>query len=49
MLNEYELKKIDIIEKVISKEITEPKIEKEHHKYIPPKNYVWRKNMMRNY
>ena len=27
-------------------EITDSIIEKEHHKYIPPKNHPWRKNMM---
>ncbi len=27
-------------------EVTDTKIEKEHHKYIPPKNHPWRKNMM---
>lgn len=27
-------------------EITDSKIEKGHHKYIPPKNHPWRKNMM---
>ena len=27
-------------------EITDSKIEKEHHKYIPPKTHPWRKNMM---
>ena len=27
-------------------EITESRIQKEHHIYIPPKNHPWRKNMM---
>ncbi len=27
-------------------ETTDSKIEKEHHKYIPPKSHPWRKNMM---
>lgn len=27
-------------------EITDSKSKKEHHKYIPPKNHPWRKNMM---
>lgn len=27
-------------------EITDSKIKKEHHKYIPPENHPWRKNMM---
>lgn len=30
-------------------EVTDSKIEKEHHKYIPPKNHPWRKNMMLKY
>lgn len=30
-------------------EITDSKLEKEHHKYIPPKNHPWRKNMMLNH
>lgn len=30
-------------------EITDSKIEKEHHKYIPPKSHPWRKNMMLNH
>ena len=46
--NMLELENRDSVMKKES-EITEPKIEKEHHKYIPPKNHVWRKNMMRNY
>ena len=27
-------------------ESTDSKLEKKHHKYIPPKNHPWRKNMM---
>ncbi len=27
-------------------EITDSKTKKEHHKYIPPENHPWRKNMM---
>lgn len=30
-------------------ESTDSKLEKEHHKYIPPKNHPWRKNMMLNH
>ena len=44
MLNEYKQKKYDTISKLVSKEIDIK--EKEHHKYIPPKNHPWRKNMM---
>lgn len=40
-----ELKNRDSVMKKES-EITDSKIEKEHHKYIPPKNHPWRKNMM---
>ena len=27
-------------------EVTDFKIKKKQHKYIPPKNHLWRKNMM---
>ena len=40
-----ELKDRDSIMKKES-EITDSIIEKEHHKYIPPANHPWRKNMM---
>jgi hypothetical protein len=40
-----ELKNRDSVMKKES-EITDSKIEKEHHKYIPPKSHPWRKNMM---
>ena len=39
----YELKNRDSIMK---KEIEIKTTKKEHHKYIPPKNHPWRKNMM---
>ena len=44
----YELNEIENRDYVMKKEseITDSKIEKEHHKYIPPKNHPWRKNMM---
>ena len=31
---------------VMIKESEIKTIKKEHHKYIPPKNHPWRKNMM---
>lgn len=40
-----ELKNRDSVMKKES-EITDSEIEKEHHKYIPPKSHPWRKNMM---
>ena len=40
-----ELKNRDSVMKKES-EITDSKIKKEHHKYIPPTNHPWRKNMM---
>lgn len=43
-----ELKNRDSVMKKES-EITDSKIEKEHHKYIPPKSHPWRKNMMLNH
>lgn len=44
----YQLYEIENRDSVMKKEseITDSKIEKEHHKYIPPKNHPWRKNMM---
>ena len=42
----YELKDRDSIMK---KESEIKTIEKEHHKYVPPKNHPWRKNMMLNH
>lgn len=44
----YQLNEIENRDSVMKKEseITDSKIEKEHHKYTPPKNHPWRKNMM---
>ena len=43
---QYTIQGYDIdYEDVITNVVTETK-EKEHHKYIPPKNHPWRKNMM---
>ena len=44
----YQMLKLENRDSVMKKEseITDSKIEKEHHKYIPPKNHPWRKNMM---
>lgn len=44
----YQLKELENRDSVMKKE-SETKIQatkKEHHKYIPPKNHPWRKNMM---
>ena len=44
----YQMLELENRDSVMKKEseITDSKIEKEHHKYIPPKNHPWRKNMM---
>ena len=47
----YKMLELDDRNSVMKKEseITDSKLEKEHHKYIPPKNHPWRKNMMLNH
>ena len=47
----YKMLELENRDSVMKKEseITDSKIEKEHHKYIPPKNHPWRKNMMLKY
>ena len=44
----YKMLELENRDSVMKKEseITDSIIEKEHHKYIPPKNHPWRKNMM---
>ena len=44
----YQMLELENRDSVMKKEseITDSKIEKEHHKYIPPENHPWRKNMM---
>lgn len=44
----YQMIELENRDSIMKKEseITDPKIEHEHHKYIPPKNHPWRKNMM---
>ena len=44
----YKMLELENRDSVMKKEseITDSKIEKEHHKYIPPKKHPWRKNMM---
>ena len=44
----YQMIELENRDSVMKKEseITDSKIEKEHHKYIPPANHPWRKNMM---
>lgn len=46
--NYYIMMELENRDSVMKKEseISDPKKEKEHHKYIPPKNHPWRKNMM---
>ena len=47
----YQMIELENRDSVMKKEseITDSKIEKEHHKYIPPENHPWRKNMMLNH
>lgn len=44
----YQMLELENRDSIMKKEseVTDSKIEKEHHKYIPPKNHPWRKNMM---
>lgn len=44
----YQMLELENRDSIMKKEseITDSKIEKEHHKYIPPVNHPWRKNMM---
>lgn len=42
----YQLMELENRDSVMKKESDIEPIKKEHHKYIPPKNHPWRKNMM---
>lgn len=42
----YQLLELENRDSVMKKESKTEAIKKEHHKYIPPKNHPWRKNMM---
>ena len=44
----YQMLELENRDSIMKKEseITDSEIEKEHHKYIPPVNHPWRKNMM---
>lgn len=42
----YQLLELENRDSVMKKESETEAIKKEHHKYIPPKNHPWRKNMM---
>lgn len=44
--NYYQLLELENRDSVMKKESEIKTIKKEHHKYIPPKNHPWRKNMM---
>ncbi|MEG0799420.1 MAG: hypothetical protein RSG51_03265, partial [Bacilli bacterium] len=44
----YQMIKLENRDSVMEKESEVKTIEKERHKYIPPKNHPWRKNMMLN-
>jgi len=42
----YKMLKLENRDSVMKKELEVKTKEKEHHKYVPPKNHPWRKNMM---
>ena len=42
----YEMLELENRDSVMKKELEINSPQKEHHKYIPPKNHPWRKNMM---
>ena len=42
----YQLKELENRDSVMKKESEIKSTKKEHHKYVPPKNHPWRKNMM---
>ena len=42
----YQLLELENRDSIMKKEKDNKNIKKEHHKYIPPKNHPWRKNMM---
>ena len=44
--NYYKMNKIENRDSVMKKESEVKKAKKEQHKYVPPKNHPWRKNMM---
>ncbi|MEG2380040.1 MAG: ISNCY family transposase [Bacilli bacterium] len=44
----YQMVELENRDSVMKKESEVNTIEKEHHKYIPPRNHPWRKNMMLN-
>lgn len=45
----YQLNELENRDSIMKKETEVKTIKKEHHKYIPPKNHPWRKNMMLKY
>ena len=42
----YKMQELENRDSVMKKESEIVQTKKEHHKYIPPKNHPWRKNMM---
>lgn len=44
--NYYQMLELENRDSIMKKESEVNTIKKEHHKYIPPKNHPWRKNMM---
>lgn len=45
----YQMIELENRDTIMTKESNINIKEKEHHKYIPPKNHPWRKNMMLNH
>ena len=45
----YKMQELKNRDSIMKKESETKIIKKEHHKYIPPKNHPWRKNMMLNH
>ena len=42
----YKMLELENRDSIMTKETENNEIKKEHHKYIPPVNHPWRKNMM---
>ena len=45
----YKMQELKDRDSIMKKESEIKTTKKEHHKYIPPKNHPWRKNMMLNH
>lgn len=45
----YQMMELENRDTIMTRENKNKKIKKEHHKYVPPTNHPWRKNMMLKY